>query len=511
MLLSFILALIPIVWLIIALCVIKMPGYIACPISIALAAGVAIFYKRMAVADTATSALDGILSAIWPILIVIIAALFTYNLMQKTGAMTKIRIMLSGVSMDKRIIALIIGWGFGCFMEGMAGFGTAVAIPAGILIAMGFDPFTTVAALLVVNVTPTPFGSVGVPTVTLSSITDIPELLLSSGTALISVVIMFITPFIMVCIIGKGLKALKGIWHIVLISSLSMVIPYFLIAFFIGPQLPDIISSVVSMVVTVLAVMKRKNKPVPEQYRISESTQKTESISVSEGIRAWFPFILITVMLLITSKLVPFINEPLASVKSSFHIYTGNPDSQTTFTWINTPGVLIFISAVIGGLVQREKLSEILKIFGSVVKNNYKTYITICSVFATAKIMQYSGMTFDVATAMVAATARYFPLLSPVIGALGGFVTGSGTSTSVLFGPMQASAGEALGINPAWLASANSLGAGIGKMLAPSNAAIGAAAAGLSGKENRLIGAVVKYGILFLIIGGLCCFFIRPF
>lgn len=506
MLLSFILGMLPIIWLIIALLLLKMPGFKACAIAAVIALATAILEKGMTPSAGLTAAAEGALNALWPILIVIIAALFTYNVTLKTGAMETIKTMLAGVSEDKRILALIICFAFGFFMEGMAGFGTAVAIPASILVAMGFEPIPTVVALLVVNSTPTAFGSVGVPTTTLASLTGISELTLSANTAVLSALLMFLSPFIMICIIGGGVRALKGVMGITLVSALVMTVPELIIAKLLGPQLPDIISSILCLVVTVVLALKRRNKPVPEEYRTVQT--EPHGITVKEGIRAWAPFILIAVVLLMTSKLVPFINEPLSSVKSSFHIYSGDPDSSLSFTWINTPGVLIFFCGLVGGLIQGASLKKILGIFGETVKNNIKTIITICSVLATARIMQYSGMTMDIANALVAVTGTYFPLFSPLVGTLGAFVTGSGTSTCVLFGPMQAATAEAIGSEPAWLAVGNSLGAGIGKMISPSNVAIGAAASGLAGQENKLIQSSLKYTILFVIIGGLCCYFL---
>ena len=504
--LQLLLGLLPIIWLIVALVVIKLPGYVACSTAILFAIGVAIFYKSMAVADALTAGLEGVLNALWPILLVIMAALFVYNLSLKTGGMETIKKMLSGVSEDKRILALIIGFGFGFFMEGMAGFGTAVAIPAGILVAMGFDAIPTVLGLLIVNSMPTAFGSVGVPTVTLASVTGLSELALSADTIIIEALLMFVSPFIMVCVIGKGIKALKGIWHIVLISSLAMLIPEFVFGYFVGPQLPDIIGSIVCLAVTICLALATRKRPVPEEYRMMRA-EGEEKVRAKDAVRAWSPFILIAILLVLTSSLVPFINEALSSIKTTVNIYTGDSSKTLTFTWINTPGVWIILSGIAGGLIQGMKIGEILKTFFQTVAKNWKTIVTICSVLATAKIMQYSGMTMDVAETLVAATGKYFPLLSPLVGALGAFVTGSGTSTCVLFGPMQASTAEAIGMSPQWLAAANSMGAGIGKMISPSNVAIGAVAAGLAGRENKIIGVSFRYAIVFVVVAGLQCFF----
>ena len=169
--LKFLLAMVPIIWLVAALSGLKMAGHKACVIALMLTVVLAAGYWKLSAVCIATAALEGVLNALWPICLVIVAALFTYNLTLKTGAMEVIKKMLAGVSRDQRVLALIIGWGFGNFMEGMAGFGTAVAIPASMLVGIGLDPMGAVLGCLVVNSTPTAFGSVGVPTVTLASVT----------------------------------------------------------------------------------------------------------------------------------------------------------------------------------------------------------------------------------------------------------------------------------------------------------------------------------------------------
>ena len=156
----------------------------------------------------------------WPIIIVILAALFVYNLTLKTGAMEKIKAMLAGVSTDKRILMLLIAFGFGNFMEGMAGFGTAVAIPAGILVGLGFDPILSIVSCLIINSTPTAFGSVGVPTNTMANITGFDAVAISGNVAKIQLVVSFLLPFIAVIVIGQGVKALKGLIPMILIADI---------------------------------------------------------------------------------------------------------------------------------------------------------------------------------------------------------------------------------------------------------------------------------------------------
>ena len=506
---NFILALLPILWLIIALSVLKMPGFKACVIALVIGAIIALAKFNLSVSNVGTAALEGALNALWPIILVIIAALFTYNLTLETKSMDSIKGMLSSVSMDQRVLMLIIGWGFGNFMEGMAGFGTAVAIPASILVGLGFDPIPTVVACLVVNSTPTAFGSVGVPTTTLAAVTGLNASTLAANTALIQALLMFLSPFFAMLILGKGFKGMKGVWGITLISSLAFVVPAFLAGTFIGPELPDIIGSICCMAVTILVARSMRKDP-PEEFmtKKSDSMADLKGMTVGSAVKAWCPFILIFVFLILTSSLVPAIHDPLSSIASQITIYNGKGASPLGFTWINTPGIIIFIAAIIGGLVQGAKMSTQGKVFKATVVGNWKTIVTICSVLALAKIMTHSGMTGEIANVLVAATGTFFPLVSPLIGTIGAFVTGSGTSTTVLFGDLQRQTAISIGANPSWLAVANTMGAGIGQMISPQGIAIGTSAIAMAGAESEVLRSVFKYCLIYVIIGGLVCYFL---
>lgn len=502
---KFILALLPIIWLIIALSGLKMSGAKACfsALLIALAEAVFLPYWNVPLLYAGSAALEGILNALWPIIAVIIAALFTYNLTIETGAMDSIKKILADVSDDKRILMLMIGWGFGNFMEGMAGFGTAVAIPAGIMVALGFDPILTALSCFVINTTPTAFGSVGVPTTTLAEVTGLNAGALSVNIMTIETLLMFISPFIAIMIIGRGFKALKGVFFITLCSTLAFMLPAFITASAIGAELPDILGSIVAMGVTFLLARRMKNRKIPEEYKVA-AMDNTRKISFAEGIKAWSPFVLIFVFLLMTSKLVPAISVPLSTISTTVKIYAGE-GAPLTFKWINTPGVIILCAAVIGGIIQKASFGTISRVFVATLKKNIPTIITICSVLATAKVMSHSGMTGDI-SGFLKETGEFFPLVSPVIGTIGSFVTGSGTSTGVLFGDMQCKTARAIGADPYLLAAANSMGAGIGKMISPQGLAIGAAAIGMSGKESTLMNASIKYCILCVIVACFSCY-----
>ncbi len=207
-----------------------------------------------------------------------------------------------------------------------------------------------------------------------------------------------------------------------------------------------------------------------------------------------------------TSTLCAPVHDAIAVFKTSTSVYAGKGGNTLTFSWINTPGVIILVAAVIGGLVQGAKISTILDVLRSTLKANWKTIVTICAVMSTAKVMGYSGMISDIASLLVVVTGGAYPLISPLIGAIGGFVTGSGTSTSVLFGGLQVQTAQNLGLSGAWMAAANTLGAGIGKMICPQSIAIGASAINQSGSESKILKSVFKYFVCYVVIAGIVCF-----
>ena len=496
-LMMFVLALMPILWLVLALCGMKMEAWKASLGALIVSAALALGVWHMTPLNAATAALEGMAMAIWPIVIVIIAAVFTYNLTVHTGAMETIKGMLTSVSSDMRVLVLLIGWCFGGFLEGMAGFGTAVAIPASMLMALGFDPIIAILACLVANGVPTMFGSIGIPTTTLASITGLDPVRLALTQALQVAPFVIITPFLMIMIVGGGPKALKGVLPITLITGLAVCLPEIAAAAFIGADLPMVVAAVVALVVTFVAALKLKGD-VPPEYAL-ETPKSEGELTVDKALRAWAPFILIFVILVLTSKLVPFINGPLSSIKTVVNIYQGNPDATLTFTWINTPGVLILICGLVGGIIQGCPFPEMMSVLGATCKQMSKTILTMLAVLGCAKIMGYSGMIASIAAFFVGTLGGLYPLMAPVLGALGTFVTGSGTSSEVLFGSVQQQAAQAIGANEYWLCAANSLGVSAGKMLSPQSIAIGTASCGLVGKDGEVLGKVAPFAFGFVI------------
>lgn len=504
LLFHFIISLLPILWLIFALIVLKLKAHIASIGAFLVACVIAIFIFDMSFLNTCIASIEGMAMALWPIILVIIAAVFTYNLTVYSKSMEIIKQLLTSVSDDMRILVLLIGWCFGGFLEGMAGFGTAIAIPASMLYGLGLNPITAILVCLIANGTPTPFGSIGIPTVTLANLVNLQQNTLAFTYALQCSIFMFVCPFLMIIATSNSFKGLKGIMLITTLSSLSFVLIVLLVSNVLGAELAVIVASICSLIITFGCAYLLKKRPTPEEYKVKLKNSDRQ-ISLNDALKACSSFILIFVFLLMSSKLVPFIHEPLSSIKSTIKIY-----ENYTFTWINTPGVLIFISAIIGGIIQGCSWKEMIKVFKDTVIQMSNTMITMIAVLCCAKVMGYSGMIASIATFFVHSLQDYYPLVAPLIGCIGTFVTGSGTSSSVLFGNVQLQAANAIHADPYWLVAANSLGVSAGKMISPQSIAIGCAAVSLTGKDGEILSKICKYAIIFLFFMALIIYFGQP-
>ena len=494
----FAIAMIPVLWLIVSLGVLKMPAHKTCSFTVILTLAIAIICWRMKFIDGITATVEGMAIALWPILLVIVAALFTYNLAVETKTMDVIKKMLSSITTDKRIQVLILAWGFGGFLEAVAGYGTAVAIPASILASLGFNPLFAAVICLLANTVPTAFGALGIPVTTLATVTGLEVVHLSYVTSIQLAGFIVLIPFLLVILTEKSIKALKGVVGITLVSGITFAVPQIFIAKYLGADLPALVASICSMACTIL-MAKAMNKEKVET--------KEDKIGLKEGILAWLPYILLCGLILIASPLVPSINSLLAKASSNIHIYTGDATSTTAFSWINTPGMMILIATFIAGLIQKLKFTYMLDVLKRTIIQLKTSFITIMSIVAISKIMSHSGMTSSISFGLCAITGSFYPLIAPLLGAIGTFVTGSDTSANILFGALQTEAAKSLSIDPYWIAAANTAGATAGKMISPQSIAIATSATGLIGSEGKILSTTVKYCLGYVIILGLIVYF----
>ena len=278
-----------------------------------------------------------------------------------------------------------------------------------------------------------------------------------------------------------------------------------------GADLAGIAGAVFAM--SALVIYAKKFPVKDPEYEIDDYDENF-SITPGEAVKAWLPFILIFIFLMLSSKMFPPIQGALASVKTSIMIYTGKDAAPLTFQWLTAPGTLIFISAVIAGFVNKASVGDMSKVFSRTIKTLIPTFITIITIIATARIMGYSGMTMAVANTTVSATGDFYPFIAPLIGSIGAFITGSATSSCVLLSKLQVDSAIAIGLNEtvqAWIASANAAGSCVGKIISPQSIAIGAAAVGAFGVESQIMKFAVKVYLPFIIIMGCVVYFGQAF
>ena len=480
---KFAIALIPIIWLIISLGVMRMSAARACIIGLVLTVLLAIFSFKLSVPNTLTAALEGIIMGIWPIMFVIVAALFAYNVTTESGGMKTIQDMLAAISTDKRIIVLIIAWGFGGFLESIAGFGTAVAISAGILISFGLEPIQASVISLIANTTATAYGAIGLPILTLGEVTNLNQVSLSFLVSLQLCILVVLVPFILVILTGGGLKAIKGVGFITLMSGLGMAIPQVIAARFVGAELP--------------AIWLTKWHKDEKESEVERPDNKTL-------LKACSTFILIFIFVILASSLVPPVNNLLNKATTNLVVYTGKNPNTLSISWLSSPGTLILIATLIGGTIQGVSFKRMMQILGKSIKAVGMTTVTVCAIVGLAKVMVYAGMTDALAVALVSLLGPVYPLFAPLIGALGTFLTGSATSANVLFGNLQLSAATDLGVNKYWVVASNMTGATAG-MLSPQNIAVATGAIHREGDEGEILKETVKWGSLYLVV---CCVFL---
>ena len=485
---------IPILVLIVLMGVFKVAGDKSSIITLLITAFLAILAFHSPVPDTVNSFLYGMLKALVPILFIILMAIYSYNVLLQTKKIEVLKQQFSSISADKSVQVLLITWGFGGLLEGMAGFGTAVAIPAAILISLGFRPVFSALVSLIANSVPTAFGAVGVPVIVLAQETGLPVIPLSTAVVLQLSVLMLLVPLVITFLADPRMKALpKNLLLSLLVGGVSLATQY-LAARYIGAETPAIVGAIASIIVIVVIgklTGKGGEKPIPMTY------------SGGEVFRAWAVYVLIMVLILFTSPLFPAVREMLSGVCSStMSFMIGGEERKYTIQWLTQGGVLLFIGSFVGGLIQGGRVKDLLVLLWRSVVQLRKTIVTVICLVGFSSIMETSGMINQLAVALSAATGALYPLFAPTIGALGTFLTGSDTSANILFGKLQAGVAGHIGVDPNWLSAANTAGATGGKIISPQSIAIATSACDEQGKEGSILKAALPYALVYVVITG---------
>ncbi len=505
--LSAVVAVLPILFIFWALVIIRMKGYTASLLATAIAILIAIVVYGMPVKLALLSTANGALYGLFPICWIIIAAVFLFNTTVESGQFEVIKHFMASITSDRRLQALLIAFSFGSFLEGTAGFGAPVAITAAMLVGLGFNPLYAAGICLIANTAPVAFGAIGIPITVASQVTSIPELAISQMVGRTLPILSVMLPFYLVMIMS-GYKKTVEVLPAILVSGCSFAFIQWFSSNHLGPALPDVLAGIGSIVC--LIVFLRFWKPKTTWRFANEPAPVIQSdITYSTGqiIRAWSPFIILTIMIIAwgTKPIKELFN---AVGQSQFEFpglhnvitdRTGNLLSHIfKFNYLSAAGTAILLSALISMPLIGLTFSRAAGIFVATLKQLKFPIITIAAVLGFAYIVNDSGITITMAEAL-ANTGFLFPFFAPVLGWLGVFITGSDTSANALFGKLQAATATSIGVDPVITVAANVSGGVVGKMISPQSIAVAAAAGQLVGKESELFRFTVKHSFIMLL------------
>ncbi len=519
--LSALIAAIPIIFFFLALTLLRLKGHVAGTITVILSFLIAVFVYGMPIGPAISSAIYGFFYGLWPIAWIIVGAVFLYKISVVTGNFNIVRHSILGITEDQRLQLILVGFAFGAFLEGAAGFGAPVAITAALLAGLGFRPLYAAGLCLIANTAPVAFGAMGIPIIVAGQVSNIDPFLLSQMAGRQLPFLSVFVPFMLV-IIMDGWRGVRETWPAVLVGGGTFAIVQFLTSNYFGPELPDITAAIATLVVLPLFLRLWQPKRI---FRFDESEaapkEDVPHYSMGEIIKAWSPFIILTIFVMVWSiapfkKLfakggaleswvlsfdVSFLNNII--VKTAPIVATDSKISAVyKFDWFSATGTAIILAAVVSTFVLKMRPARAIGVFGMTLKELALPIYSIGIVLAFAFIANYSGLSSTLALAL-SQTGKSFTFFSPFLGWLGVFVTGSDTSSNALFGALQATTAHQIGVSDVLLVAVNSTGGVTGKMISPQSIAIACAAVGLVGKESDLFRYTVKYSLGLCAIAGI--------
>ncbi|GAB6599167.1 L-lactate permease [Bacillus paranthracis] len=518
-------ALIPIIFFFLALAVFRMKGYVAGVITVVLTILVALFAYKMPFTMAMAATGYGFLYGLWPIAWIIIMSVFLYKISVKTGQFDVIRASVLSITNDHRLLVILIGFSFGAFLEGAAGFGAPVAITAALLAGLGLNPLYAAGLCLIANTAPVAFGAMGIPITVAGQVTGIdPHKIGQMAGHQLPFLSLFV-PFFIVFLMD-GLKGVRQTWPALLVAGSSFAITQFITATFLGPELPDITSALVSLVSLALFLKVWQPKEIYQSGQANREVAATTAASMpkltlGKVVKAWSPFIVLTVMVVIWSqsffKALFAPGGALESLVFKFEIpglhnlvMKAEPivnkatpyEAILKFDVLSATGTAILIACLISMFILKMSVKDAVVTFKETLSELKMPILSIGFVLGFAFIANYSGLSSTLALAL-AGTGGLFPFFSPFLGWIGVFLTGSDTSANALFSNLQAITAQQVGVSEVLLVAANTTGGVTGKMISPQSIAIACAAVGLAGKESDLFRFTVKHSLFFVIIVGI--------
>ena len=527
--LSTLVAIIPIVVLFVLLAGIRIAAQWASLATLATALVIAVLVYGMPIGLALNSTLLGICFGLFPIVWIVINAIFIYNVIVDTGHFDTIRDSLAGVSNDRRVQVVLIAFVFGALLEATAGFGTPVAITGALMAGLGFEPFYAAALALLANTAPVAFGGFGIPILTAGAVSGLDPMELSQMVGRQTPFLALIIPGMLVTVMA-GFRRMLEVLPVVAVSGIAFALTQFLVSNLLGPELADLLAALVTVaaVIALMAVWSPSSEWHFEHEPHSDDRESFDTPPLGRTLYSWSPFIII-VGLFLTVQIPPIkdavsamqtaINFPSAEISDTTglptvpwpglngHIEQTAPvvpkptpyDAVFSTNWLSAAGTIILIADIISLAVLRVGPGRALRIYGESLNQLKWAILTIATILGLAYLLNYSGITFTLGL-ILAATGVLFPFFAPIIGWLGVALTGSDTSSNALFANLQKVTAQQIGLSPNLTVGANSSGGVLGKMISPQNLAVGTSATGLQGKEGDLLRLVLRWSIGLTIV-----------
>ncbi len=527
-LLSTILASLPIFVLLGTLAFLRLKAHWSAVLGLSTALVIAIFIFGMPAGKALTVSLYGACYGLFPIGWIILNVILLYNLSSAKGYFTILQESLTGITQDRRLQLLLIAFCFGAFFEGAAGFGTPVAVTAAILIGLGFSPLSASGLSLIANTSPVAFGALGTPIIALSAVTGIDIQKLSAMVGRQLPFFSILIPFWLVWAFA-GFRGMLEVWPALLVAGAFFAIPQFLISNFHGPWLVDVISSVISIfaLIAFLFLWRPKRIWAVDRKNENKNACASHSYSRSEIFKAWTPWLILSVAVFIWG--IPQVKDLLDGI-SAFRIPVHGVDNLVnrmppvvtkptaeaavyTFNWLSFTGTSIFISAVLSALIMRVNLKQLAQAWWKTLKQVRFSLLTVAAMLALGFTARYSGLDAAMGLAF-AKTGILYPFFGTLLGWLGVALTGSDTSSNVLFGSLQKISAEQIGASPVLMASANSSGGVMGKMIDAQSIVVASTATKWYGHEGDILRYVFFHSLVLAALMGILVFlqaFVFPF
>jgi lactate permease len=530
-------AALPLLLLFVMLGAFKVTAWVASLVSLAVSIVIAVVVYGMPVGQTLLAGSEGAAFGFFPILWIVINAIWVYQMTVETGHFDVLRRSFGSVSDDQRIQAIIIAFSFGALMEALAGFGTPVAVTSVMLMALGFKPMKAAVLALVANTAPVAFGAMATPIITLAKVTELPVDTLGAMVGRQTPILALLVPLALVAIVD-GRRGMRETWPAAAVCGVVFAVAQYATSNFLSVPLADVVASLLSAaaVVALVRVWQPRSSYTEEPAVVAGSAGGSEATgrsgpalggpplagesepaarvadakdhhdSRADVVRAYAPYGIIIGVFVICQ--IPAVKSLLDKATFAFNWpglsvvdAGGDPLSLTKFTLnlLTSPGTQMLVAGVLTMIALKLSTPRAIKAYGATLHQLRWAILTVMTVLALAFVMNVSGQTITLGTWMAGAGAA-FVLLSPILGWLGVAVTGSDTSANSLFGALQVTAANQAGLSEILMAASNSSGGVLGKMVSPQNLAIAAAAVGLNGKEGDIFRRVVLWSLGFLVL-----------